>query len=188
MEDMPEVLALYQEIESLSDMKKSFKYEVKGKVKTLDLSEVYLATVKRGSFKMLSDYVAKTREYFLPGGGGFSWTEIKKQTSEQLLANEVANFLEDLGAWKAYEGVEEKKLKDLAKDYNFTQGFLKWYMSKKGLTVAQLGCDHDDSDQYTTDGHFYNSVGVCKKCLIEMEDSLDYNENLDMLYEAWSRK
>ena len=183
----PEIMALFQEI-STFPMKTSFVFDVKGKKKTLSLEEVFLGAADRVGGQKLRNMFEKTKVYFQPGQSGYSWISIKNQSYEQLVANDFSCVIEDLGAHVAYKNVKEKSLATVAKDYNYTQAFLKWYMKKKGISEQQIVCDHDDTDQYTDDGNFYNSVGTCKKCLMETNMSLEGNEDLDLLFEAWNRK
>lgn len=165
-----------------------FKYDVKGKPVVLTLEQVLEGSISRVGVDGVKKFLEDSKEYFKEGNSGFSWIEIKKTSYEALVGNEITFFLLDMGAHVAYKDVMDASFSKVVKDNGLTKDFVRWFMNKKGLTEQQVVCDHDDVDQYATDGMFYNSVGTCKKCLMDMNLSFDHYEDLSLLFDAWSKK
>jgi hypothetical protein len=116
-----------------------------------------------------------------------SW-QPKDLTVEDSVSQSLLSYLKDMGANEAFVGQLESNWPSLVKDYGMDKKFLQWWAKEKGLSDQQMFCDHDMTDMHTSDGGWYNSTGTCIKCLIEDENTLESNEEIDLVYKAWKNK
>ena len=99
----------------------------------------------------------------------------------------VDHFMHECGMNQACKSLVDMSWGYLAEETGFSEEFLKWYAKEMNFSDRQMLCHHDDTDSYSSDGNFYNSTGVCKKCLISMNDTVDQAENIEIIYKARTR-
>jgi len=95
---------------------------------------------------------------------------------------DLKDFIKDMSEWKVWE----KEITSKFKQKGFEDSFVKWICKELKISKNQLNCEHDFNDQFSSDGRWYNSVVVCKKCLA----SGDFEDipNLSLIYKAWKSK
>ena len=170
--------------ESMDLSNVDWDYNINGETKLLQEEAVLKAAIERLGEDRLVNIFNKFKEYFTT-----KWYARDKEDVPAALRNEVKVFLRDMSEYSVWAKEKpELNFKQMAIDYSMDEKFLKWWMKEKGFTKQQMLCEHDDSDQFSEDGNWYNSVGKCKKCLVETNDCLDNNEEVELVYKAWKRK
>lgn len=155
---------------------------VNGKSIKMTVEDLIMGVARRMSPTRFIEVVEKNEKSFPNYLQSMSTTP-----KDVLLRNELFFFLEDMGVNFHFEGKMESTWKEFEEQFEYDSGFLKWWAKENNVSDQQMFCDHDSSDQFSEDGHWYNSVGTCRKCLLDEELMVDYNENLDLVYSAWNR-
>jgi hypothetical protein len=160
-----------------------FKYLVEEKEVSLSYNQVEKACIDRlGEVRLISIF-NEFEDYFKN-----RWYDRDKKDYKDGLIQEISSFMRDMANYKVFEKHRFFTWKQLAKNFSMDEKFLKWWMKEKDLTEQQMLCDHDDSDQFAEDGRWYNSVGTCIRCKVRMENTLDQNDEVSLVYKAWKRK
>lgn len=160
-----------------------FRYLKEDQEVFLNYEEVIAAVLDRMSAERLIQIFNGIEKYYKE-----DWYDRKNGDVGQATLNEVSRFLQDMANYKVFEDFRFFTFAQLAKDYNMSEEFLKWWMQENDLNEQQILCDHDDSDQFAEDGVWYNSVGTCIRCRVRMDKTLDHSDSIALVYKAWQRK
>lgn len=161
-----------------------FDYDINGQTKILTIEPVLKAVIDRLGEDRLLSICKKMEDYFVNKW----WERDQKDPIQQGLRQDLKVFLRDMSEYVLWKDNADTSFEQLAKDCDMDLEFLKWWQQEKGFTDQQMLCEHDDTDQFSEDGNWYNSVGVCKKCLADTSETLDYDDNVELVYKAWKRK
>lgn len=163
-------------ISPLIKLPPEISYEINGTQVTLPLDKVIaLANQRTYSF---TESVFRVLNLENLG----SYYTINEVTSSlvSFLRDMTENFL-----WKdILETNQEDALGNIKKEFD-DEKFIKFWISKHKITAQQLACEHDSSDQFSTDGTWYNCVGTCKKCLLSVEIQSFDSEECQAAFEVW---
>lgn len=160
-----------------------FKYLKDGQELSLPYDQVVLAMLERISDYRVIEILNKMEKYYKN-----EWYDRETKDPEEAILAEAAGFFQDMANYKIFENHRFFSWAELAKDYNMEEEFLKFWMVEQDLSEQQMLCDHDDTDQFSTDGHWYNSVGTCIRCRVDMEKTIDHSDSVELVYKAWKRK
>lgn len=164
-------------ISSMIKLPSEFTYEIEGKVLTLPKTKVL--EIAQTRVRNLAESVFNVLHLSELG----SYYTLEEGTKNLIIF--LTEMTEHYWWEKELKGQEKSKLKELEKEFK-DKKFIAWWLNKHKITLVQLACEHDDSDQFADDGHWYNSVGTCKKCLLNTDKvSFDSSDCQDA-FEVWS--
>jgi hypothetical protein len=158
---------------TFATLPKELQLSIEGKEYKLPLYRAIEIASKRSFdlIKAIKNVIATDREY----------------VSEEERTNSLLEFLETMVAHEFYvkhpDYNKEKTFKKLYRAYD--KKFVHFWIKKNGISSQQLLCDHDSTDQYSNDGHWYNSVGECFKCLIDTDRKDFWTTECDTAYTYW---
>lgn len=178
-----ETVASWLKTENIDLSNVDWPYDINGEKKVLVEKDVLEATIKRLSEDRVVNVFKEFKDYFEN-----KWWDREKSDPKVALRKEIGAFLHNMAEYSLWVGHKDTTMKKLAKDCEMELEFLEWWRKEKGLTLQQMLCDHDDTDQFAEDGRWYNSVGKCRKCLVSTNETLDYDDSVDLVYKAWKRK
>lgn len=99
------------------------------------------------------------------------------------------DFMQTMGEYTSHKDKYDKTLKEVFSDVgDYDEDFVKWFINYRGVSEHQLRCEHNRTDSWSLDGHFYNSIDECTKCgLKECDDIFDScdHELIEDMFEAW---
>lgn len=160
----------------------NFTYKINGKEKILSLEEVLLGLEKRIPYtSSIEKAINHMAGYYFNPQRNFLTKPTERESS---FYYDLHDFLKAMGRIKAHEGILDNDLDKVLKEYNYSLAFINWIKKEKNLSTQQIVCEHENSDTFSTDGQFYNSIGTCEKCGCEEEDFLD-SQTLALLSEAF---
>lgn len=160
----------------------TYEYEVGDKTIILLLDEVLKGAMKRLRYEEeLINSLNKIKKYIC----NLSYIPAESSLEKEFMTA-LYYYLKDMGANEAYKNHQDFELDEYLDQYeDYDRDFILWLSNEQGITEHQLCCDHDESDQHSEDGMWYNSVGACKNCLVDVSMTIDHYEELDLIYKAW---
>lgn len=163
-----------------------FQYTYQEKIIELSLEQVLDSALERVQYEeQIIKVFDKLRAYYFQK----DWWGLKSSSKpEEYLIKEIASYLQDMANHKVFENHNDKTWDELAEAYDMDEDFLKWWAKEKDLSDRQMLCDHDDQAQFSEDGQWYNSVSICMKCLAETNNTLEHNEEIELVYKAWKHQ
>jgi hypothetical protein len=160
-------------IEPFVELPLKLTYKISGQTYFLDLDEVLKILSKR--IYNVTAVVFKLLDF---NDDIYSIEDRKKALLEYLVT-----MTEHVFYTKHPDFEKNKRLHQLNK--RFDPKFVKFWIKKHKISTQQLLCDHDTSDQYSSNGTWYNVVGTCRKCLINEDKCSFEHEECDTAYTYW---